>query len=176
MYKIFVAVVVLILIFSFSPLGVSAQKQSSDEKTNVSSGLPLPRFVSLRFDTVRLRAGPGANYPVRWLYKRKHMPVEIIAEFGKTWRQIRDFKGTEGLMHKTQLSSKRTVIITQQTRTLRLKPDSNSQPLARIEPRVIAEVSYCSKDSGWCKITADVYEGWLRRVEFWGVNQREAIN
>ena len=104
------------------------------------------------------------------------MPVEIIAEFGKTWRQIRDFKGTVGWMHKTQLSSKRTVIITQQTRTLRLKPDSNSQPLARIEPRAIAEVSYCSKDSGWCKITADVYEGWLRRVEFWGVNQGEAIN
>ena len=176
MNKIFVAVVVLILLFLFSPLGVSAQKQSSAEKTNVSSGLPLPRFVSLRFDTVRLRSGPGSNYPVRWLYKRKNMPVEIIAEFGKTWRQIRDFKGTEGWMHKTQLSSKRTVIITQQTRTLRLKPDSNSQPLARIEPRVIAEVSYCSKDSGWCKITADVYEGWLRRVEFWGVNQREAIN
>ena len=171
MNKIFIAVVVLILIFSFSPLGVSAQKQSSAEKTNVSSGLPLPRFVSLRFDTVRLRSGPGANYPVRWLYKRKHMPVEIIAEFGKTWRQIRDFKGIEGWMHRSQLSSKRTVIITQQTRTLRVKPDSGSQPLARLEPGVIANLIHCPKDSGWCKIEKDDYEGWLRRVEFWGVNQ-----
>ena len=167
----FIAVIVFSVMSLFFSLGLSAQKQLAVKKTNVSSGLPLPRFVSLQHNASRLRSGPGVNYPVEYLYKMRDMPVEIIAEFGKTWRQVRDFKGTEGWMHRTQLSSKRTVIITQQTRTLRVEPDSGSQPLARLEPGVIANLVHCPKDSGWCKIEKDDYEGWLRRVEFWGVNQ-----
>ncbi len=167
----FFPAIILILIFLFFALEMSVQKQSSAQNINAGSGLPLPRFVSLQHEASRLRSGPKVTYPVLYLYQMRDMPVEIIAEFGKMWRQIRDFKGIEGWMHRSQLSSKRTVIITQQTRTLRVKPDSGSQPLARLEPGVIANLIHCPKDSGWCKIEKDDYEGWLRRVEFWGVNQ-----
>ncbi|HEC90533.1 MAG TPA: hypothetical protein ENI55_02585, partial [Alphaproteobacteria bacterium] len=59
----------------------------------VGSGLPLPRFVSLRAQEVNMRAGPGVRYPVEWVYKRRYLPVQIIAEY-KTWRKVRDWHGT----------------------------------------------------------------------------------
>ena len=62
------------------------------------SGLPLPRFVSLRADQVNLRTGPGVQYPVEWVYQRKDLPVEIIAEY-RTWRKIRDWQSTQGWVH-----------------------------------------------------------------------------
>src|ERR1044072_2296600 len=42
---------------------------------------PLPRFASLDSDKVRMRAGPGSDYPILWEYHRKGLPVEIIEEF-----------------------------------------------------------------------------------------------
>ena len=56
-----------------------------------ASGLPLPRFVSLRSDKVNMRTGPGFRYPIDWVYKRLNMPMEVVAEFG-TWRKVRDFQ------------------------------------------------------------------------------------
>ena len=70
------------------------------------SGLPVPRFVTLRADKVNVRAGPGARYPVEWVFERKGMPVEIVAEFD-TWRKVRDIQGTEGWVHQNLLSSRR---------------------------------------------------------------------
>ena len=54
------------------------------------SGLPLPRFVSLRSAEVNMRAGPSVRYPVEWVYRRAGLPVEVIAEFD-TWRKVRDW-------------------------------------------------------------------------------------
>ena len=63
-----------------------------------STGLPLPRFVSLAADRVNVRFGPGRQYPVNWMFARKGLPVEIVAEFD-TWRKIRDYDGEEGWIH-----------------------------------------------------------------------------
>ena len=43
------------------------------------SGLPLPRFASLKADEVNVRTGPGPRYPVDWVFKSRNMPVEIVA-------------------------------------------------------------------------------------------------
>ena len=68
--------------------------------------LPLPRFASLDSNEVNLRAGPGTDYPILWVYQRKGLPVEIIQEFD-TWRRIRDRDGTVGWVQQNQLSGKR---------------------------------------------------------------------
>ncbi|MDP7625068.1 MAG: SH3 domain-containing protein, partial [Rhodospirillales bacterium] len=70
-----------------------------------TTGKPLPRFVSLRADEVNLRTGPGVRYPVDWVYQRKNLPVEVIAEFG-TWRKVRDVQGSQGWIHQSLLSSR----------------------------------------------------------------------
>jgi len=121
-----------------------------------------------------MRTGPGVRYPVDWVYKRKDMPVEVIAEFG-TWRKIRDIQGAQGWIHQSMLSNGRYITVTGQTRTLRRTPESNAPAVARIEPGAISQVVSCPKDGGWCKISAGDVEGWLRRVEIWGVYPREIL-
>ena len=140
-----------------------------------SSGLPLPRFVSLRSQVVNMRTGPGVRYPVVWVYKRRKLPLEVVAEF-RTWRKVRDFEGTEGWMHQSMLTNERTIAVTGQTRTLRRQVDSRSAAVARIEPGKVGEIRRCQEGSGWCKLSFGRYEGWLRMVEFWGVYPGENIN
>src|SRR5271165_7115035 len=87
-----------------------------------TSGLPLPRFVSLRSDEVNLRTGPGARYPVDWIYTRRDLPVEVIAEF-EAWRKIRDWQGAEGWVHQSMLAARRMIVVTGQQRRLRADAD-----------------------------------------------------
>ncbi len=129
------------------------------------SGLPLPRFASLRASKVNVRTGPGVRYPVEWVFVRRSLPIEIVAEFG-TWRKIRDWQGTEGWVHRSMLSGRRTVIITGAVRTLRRKPSPKAPAVARIEPGVVARLLECERQ--WCAIEAGGFRGWLRRDAFWG--------
>jgi SH3-like domain-containing protein len=168
------AITVSILLGLAFAMAVSRVDVASAQETPKASGLPLPRFVSLRSEEVNMRTGPGVQYPVDWVYKRRNMPVEVLAEFG-TWRKVRDIQGTQGWVHQSLLSSNRWVTITGQARTLRRRADSSSPAVARIEPGAHAQVVECPEENGWCRMTAGGYEGWLRRVEVWGVYPRENI-
>lgn len=136
------------------------------------SGLPIPRFVSLRADEVNIRTGPGSRYPVEWTYQRRNMPVEVISEFD-VWRKIRDWEGTEGWVNKAMLSSRRTVLVTGEVRALRRDRSAAATAIARLEPGVIARVLKCEGE--WCKIEAGGYEGWILRTEAWGTRPDEKI-
>lgn len=138
------------------------------------TGLPLPRFVSLRAAEVNLRTGPGVQYPVEWIFQRESLPVEIIKEY-RTWRLVRDWEGTQGWMHQSMLSGKRTFFVTGKERTIRAEPEAKSRALAVITPNVIGEIASCPSSAGWCKVRVKGIEGWLRRVEFWGVYRDEAF-
>ena len=139
-----------------------------------TTGLPLPRFVSLRADEVNLRTGPGVQYPIDWVYRRRHLPVEIIAEYN-TWRKVRDWQGTEGWVHQSMVGNERTVIVTGKLRTLRDKSDTAGRPVTQAEAGVIARLLECPDASTWCRVEVDGFEGWFRRVEFWGVNAKEVL-
>ena len=101
-----------------------------------TSGLPLPRFVSLRSDEVNLRAGPGVRYPIDWIYARKDLPVEVIAEF-EAWRKIRDWQGTEGWVHQSMLTGRRMMVVMGQARSLRASDADSADPVAVVEPGVV---------------------------------------
>jgi SH3-like domain-containing protein len=137
-----------------------------------STGLAVPRYVSLRSDEVNLRTGPGVRYPVEWVLQRRHMPVEILAEF-ENWRKIRDFQGTEGWVHESMLSGRRYAIVTGAVRGLHRDPDAKASTVARLEPGVVAEILECRND--WCRLDSDGYKGWVTRAEFWGVYPSEAV-
>jgi SH3-like domain-containing protein len=141
---------------------------------NGGSGLPLPRFVSLRSEEANLRSGPGTRYPVDWVYTRRDLPVEVIAEFD-AWRKIRDWQGTEGWLHETFLSSKRTVVVTGERRRLRTDPDDKAPAVALLDPNVIGKLLTCPHQQNYCRIEVQNYQGWLRRDEFWGVYPGEYI-
>ena len=170
----FLAVLSLAMLAFLAP-PLSNQRQALAQASKPVSKLPVPRYVSLRAGEVNMRTGPGVRYPVDWVYQRKNMPVEVIAQFG-TWRKIRDVQSAQGWIHQSMLSSARFVTITGQIRTLRRQANAKSNPVARIEPGAIAELLSCPEGTGWCKVSAGDHQGWLRRVEFWGLYPRESIN
>ena len=100
------------------------------------SGLPIPRFASLRSDEVNVRTGPGARYPIEWVFKRKTMPVEIVAEY-ENWRKIRDWQGASGWVHQSLLTGKRTFIIPSRQAPLLKTPASSAELVARLDPEVM---------------------------------------
>lgn len=138
------------------------------------SGLPLPRFVSLRAEEANMRAGPGEQYPIKWTYQRPGLPLEIIAEFHH-WRKVRDWQGTEGWMHSSMLSSRRSFIVVGGTRPLRAKPTDDSRTVAQVENKVVGMLRECPKGSDWCAVEVGGIKGWLARDEIWGLYKGEDV-
>jgi len=133
---------------------------------------PVPYFVSLGSGEVNLRTGPGVRYPIDWVYQRRTLPVEVIGVFDH-WRQIRDWQGTEGWVHQNMLSSRRTLIVTGDNRTLRSEPKAEAPPIAEVAPGVLGEIRGCTGD--WCEVEVAGRTGWLPREAFWGTYPAEAI-
>jgi len=137
-----------------------------------STGLPLPRFVSLAAERVNVRFGPGKQYPVNWMFARKGLPVEIIEEFD-TWRKIRDHDGEEGWIHASLLSSRRTIMVIGEVRAVRRTPSTDAREVLRAEPGVIGTLFDCEET--WCRVEIEGRRGWLQRSEFWGTRPGEIV-
>lgn len=137
------------------------------------TGLPLPRFVSLRANKVNMRTGPGKRYPVNWMFVHHGLPVEIVAEF-EDWRRVRDWQGTEGWVHRSMLSGTRTVVVRGGLQPLRQNPNLNAPMTARVMEKVVGRVLKCEKN--WCRITIGKKRGWIRYPHIWGVYPEEIIN
>src|SRR6201746_1895150 len=104
------------VVLAGSFLGASVSTGFSAKDTAVSSsGLPVPRYVSLKSDHVNVRAGPTKDNDVAWVYTRSGLPVEITAEF-ENWRRVRDSEGAEGWVYHSLLSGRRTAVITMKTK------------------------------------------------------------
>jgi SH3-like domain-containing protein len=139
-----------------------------------TSGLPLPRFVSLRSDEVNLRTGPGVQYPIDWVYARKDLPVEVIAEFD-AWRKIRDWQGSEGWVHQSMLSGRRMMVVIAPSRPLRSSDADSADPVAVVESGVLGRIVQCPRNRDHCRVEVGDIQGWLRRDELWGVYKGEWI-
>ncbi len=136
------------------------------------AGLALPRFVSLRSDEVNLRTGPGTTYPVEWVYVRRGLPVEIIAEFDN-WRKVRDIEGTVGWIHKSLLSGKRMAVILGEEETLHQSPDATARVVLKAARGVLGEIIACK--GAWCRLEITEIKGWIRRDRLWGVYPTEEL-
>ena len=88
---------------------------SAKDSAITTSGLPVPRYVSLKSDHVNVRAGPTKDNDVAWIYTRSGLTVEITAEF-ENWRRVRDSEGSEGWVYHSLLSGRRTAVVTMKSR------------------------------------------------------------
>lgn len=141
------------------------------------SGLPLPRFVSLKSGRVNLRLGPGRDYPVQWLYLKPGLPVEIVQEY-ENWRRIRDSEGTEGWVLQTLLAGKRTGIAAPWAKEqgpigLFGSKDEQSGKVADMEPGVMGKIEEC--DGVWCSFESAGYDGYVKQTEIWGAYPGETF-
>jgi len=141
-----------------------------------SSGLPLPRFVSLKAEKVNVRRGPASEHQVAWVFQRRGLPVEIVAEF-ENWRRIRDNDGEEGWVYQSMLAGKRTALVAPWRAGDAIPMYSaaglDGGLIARVTSGVVAEVEKCS--GTWCEINAGGYEGWIEQAMLWGVYPNEKV-
>jgi SH3-like domain-containing protein len=130
------------------------------------SGFAVPRYVSLKYGNVNGRTGPGQDHSVKWSYKRRSLPVIVIAET-EMWRKIRDFDGDESWMHKRTLKGQR-MVITLKDVTLRAKPRKTAKGRAVAAKDSLLMLEECD-DTGWCKVKAETgHWGYAPKKTLWG--------
>jgi SH3-like domain-containing protein len=141
-----------------------------------ASGLPVPRYVSLKSDRVNLREGPSKVHRTVWVFQRAGLPVEITAEF-EIWRRVRDSEGAEGWVLHSLLSGRRTALVAPWKKgiesILYSKASPQSTPVAKLQPNVIASVRGC--DGAWCRVSGDGFDGFIQQSDLWGVYPNEKI-
>lgn len=156
---------------------LSTGETSARDGNPITSGLPVPRFVSLKSDHVNVRVGPTKDNDVSWIYTRSSLPVEITAEF-ENWRRIRDSEGAEGWVYHSLLSGRRTAVVTAKSKDdltpLHDRADATSAVAARLETGVLATVRRCA--DGWCRISGNGFDGWIEQQRLWGVYPDEKID
>src|SRR5438105_318754 len=161
-------------------MGLSAQ--GTPARAAGASGLPVPRFVSLKSDRVNLRQGPGTEYPTAWVFRRAGLPVEVVKEF-ESWRQVRDAEGTTGWVLGSMLSGRRTAVILpwevkvgQRQQTMAVLRDDDSAragEVAQVEAGVLASIISC--DGKWCRVSVGGFRGYIEQVKLWGAYKDEVI-
>ena len=143
------------------------------------SGLPIPRYVSLKADRVNLRAGPGTDYPTSWVYRKAGLPLEVVSEF-EGWRQVRDAEGATGWVMQSLVSGRRTALVApwskvkDETFPLLASSEEGAREIAKLQPGVIANVANCS--GAWCKVSIGKVEGYVRQDRLWGVYPNEKVD
>jgi SH3-like domain-containing protein len=141
------------------------------------SGLPLPRFVSLKPERVNVHGGPTRDHEVTFVYTRSGLPVEITAE-SDNWRRIRDWEGSEGWVYHSLLSGKRTAVILpkdkQQLVPVRDQPDAEGRTVAQLQAGVLAAVKRCT--GAWCRVSGPGFDGWVVQEKLWGVYANEKVD
>jgi SH3-like domain-containing protein len=171
------AISALLLVSAIGP----AIAQPADGTTQGVSGLPVPRFVSLKSDRVNMRKGPGTDYPTAWVYRRAGLPLEVIKEF-EGWRQVRDAEGASGWVMQSFLSGRRTALILPWELkpgapppkiALRSNDSERARPVAMLEAGVIANLSSC--DGLWCRVSIEKYQGYIEQKKLWGVYENEVV-
>jgi len=158
------------------PGALAASPGEAGARAN-SSGLPVPRFVSLKASRVNVRIGPGEDYKIAWVFTRPGLPIEVIQEFD-TWRRIRDSDGTVGWVFQSLLSGKRTAVVApwsnSNARPIHAAASPGAPVTAYLEPGVMAEIERC--DDGWCRLSGENFDGWIAQDQLWGVYPDETIN
>jgi len=174
-----VGATLLSLVFSFSTGAVpAAEAAPAQDASRGASGLPLPRFVSLKSGRVNSRIGPGINYAVDWMYLKPGLPMEIIQEYDN-WRRVRDADGAEGWINQSLLSGRRTGIAAPWQRgkdaqiPLLAQPEQGAGTVAVLEPGVIGTIRACNGE--WCEMSFDGHTGWLSQSLVWGAYPGETI-
>ena len=141
---------ILLLIFFFCLKSLSAE---------------LKKFMSLKNNKVYLRQGPSFEYPVKLIYKKKYLPVEII-DRSETWRKIKDFEKNSGWIHISQLSRKKSALNIKNNSILYKKPTIFSKPIAKIEKGKLVLIKKCKIK--WCNIKSNEFNGWIIKDFLWG--------
>ncbi|WP_367132990.1 SH3 domain-containing protein [Phenylobacterium sp.] len=152
----------LVLALSWAAGGAQAARDGDE----TPSGFPVPRYLTLKFDKVNARAGPGDDHRVLWVYRARGLPVQVIAETSE-WRRICDPEGGVAWVHKRVTDGRRNLIrMDAGVAPLRRRPRAEAEITAYLNPRALAALDRC--DEGWCRVKVDGMSGWVAESDVWG--------
>jgi SH3-like domain-containing protein len=144
----------------------TAASSAEHGKVGPSTGLPIPRFVSMKASSANVRRGPSLSHRIDWVFRHQGMPLVVTGEYGH-WRRVMDRNGLGGWVHYALLSGRRTVLVEADELQMRARPASDAPVRARAERGVVAQLDECARD--WCRISAGGYRGWVPTDAIWGV-------
>jgi len=122
-------------------------------------------FLSLKNNEVNLRQGPSFEYPIKFIYKKKFLPIEVLDK-SETWVKIKDFENNSGWIHISQLSRRKSGINIKNNSIIYKKPTIYSKPIAKLEVGRLVLIKKCKMK--WCKITSGNFNGWIYKNSLWG--------
>ena len=140
-------IIIVIFLFFFTPLNSSEI------------------FISLKKEKVNVRYGPSFESPVKYIYKKKNLPIKQIDQ-KENFRRVIDLKNNSGWIHVSQLKKINSLIILED-KILFKKPTNYSKPLARIKKGKVLIVKKCNDI--WCKVQSGKFKGWIRTNNVWGL-------
>ena len=151
---------------------VKQAKRPVSAHVGIDSGLPLPRFASTGGKETNLRSGPGTRYPILWVYRQPHLPVEIIDEH-ENWRKVRDPEGDTGWLHRVLLNGTRQVLFLDGLHDVRQNPEPNATIVFRAKKGVHGKALHCIPN--WCQILVNDHQGWVAKSSLFGVYPQEVF-
>ena len=168
--------VVIALIGGVLP-AIAEENETAEDQTELRAGpvtgLPLPRFVSLKANEANVRRGPSTSHRIDWVFARRDMPLQVTAEY-ENWRRVVDRDGLGGWVHYIMLSGVRTVIIDTDMQPLYARQDESSPQEAILEAGVVARIEECTLN--WCQLSTAGYKGWAPKSAIWGVGADEVLD
>ena len=123
-------------------------------------------FLTLRYDEVNLRQGPGKDYPIKIFYKKKFLPVKV-QDSSDNFRKIKDHENNSGWIHISQLSKKKAAIVIEEELILFGNSTIFSNPVALLKEGRLVKISKCKIE--WCKVKTGKYKGWVSKNGLWGL-------
>ena len=122
-------------------------------------------FLSLKKNKVYVRYGPGKNYPIKYIYKKKFLPVKVIDK-KENFRKIIDHKKNSGWIHRVMLTKLNSLIVLEEKIVFK-KNSKFSMPIVKLEKGKLVNIKKC--ELNWCKIESDNYSGWIETKNVWGI-------
>jgi SH3-like domain-containing protein len=162
--------VILAMILGLMATAATAQEA---EARGPVTGFPLPRYVSIQASEAFARRGPSRSHRIDWVFQRRNMPMQVVAEH-EHWRRVIDRDGAGGWMHYSLLSGIRTAIVEIDMLELHQRPDPASPVTAQAELGVIAFLDECN--GSWCRLNVGGHRGWVPIDTLWGVDPGEVFD
>jgi len=131
---------------------------------NILSAEENNYYLILKNNKVNVRYGPGFDYPIKFVYNKKNLPVKVIDK-KENFRRIIDFKNNSGWIHTSQLKKSEAFILLED-QILFTKPTKYSKPILKIAKGRLLVVKKCKKI--WCKVKTENYTGWVKSEKVWG--------
>ena len=121
-------------------------------------------YLILKNNEVNVRYGPGFDYPIKYVYKKKYLPIKVIDK-KENFRRIIDFKNNSGWIHTSQLKKGKSLILLED-QILFSKPTRHSKPILKIAKGRLLLIKKCKKK--WCRVKTQNYLGWIIINNVWG--------